>query len=161
MEKKQRGTNKQKIFILSRLGITFESAPIAIFCLVTETKGQTFRGIPGFYLTSGYTAVIISAHLVAVKCKGFTTTSTREIQLCARPPTQPTRRSPLLPANCVCQSIAHARRFKWKGSIPIEYLRWQRRISCSMLSNAGNNSGQKGGRYDWFIESREVTEEFQ
>jgi len=70
------------------LGIILESAPIAIFCLVTETKGQTFRKIPGFYFTSGYTAMIFSAHLVAMKCKVFTTTSTREIQLCAWPATQ-------------------------------------------------------------------------
>ena len=51
--------------ILNRLGIILESAPTAIFCLVTEIKGQTFRGILGFYSTSGvvdYTAVIFSAH---------------------------------------------------------------------------------------------------
>ena len=63
-----------KNFILNRLGIILESAPIAIFCLVTETKGQTFRGIPGLFSTSGvvdYTAVIFSAHLVAVKCEFF------------------------------------------------------------------------------------------
>ena len=57
------------------MGIILESAPIAIFCLVAETKGQTFRGTPGFYSTSGvvdYTAVISSAHLVAVKCEVFT-----------------------------------------------------------------------------------------
>ena len=39
---------------------------------------QTFRGIPGFYSTSGYTAMVFSTHLVAVKCEGFTATSTRE-----------------------------------------------------------------------------------
>ena len=85
-------------FILSRLGIILESAPIAIFCLVTETKGQMFRGIPGFYSTSGvvdYTVVIFFAPLVTEKCEVFTTTSTREIQLCAQPATQLTR-SPLL-----------------------------------------------------------------
>ena len=85
----------------------------------TETKWQTFRGIPGFYSTSGavdYTAVIFSAHLVAVKWEVFTTTSTREIRLCARPATQLTR-STLLPANRVCHSIALTRRFKWEGSI--------------------------------------------
>ena len=101
-------------FILSRLGIILESAPIAIFCLVTETKGQMFRGIPGFYSTSGvvdYTVVIFFAPLVAEKCEVFTTTSTREIQLCAQPATQLTR-SPLLLANRVCQSIAYVRRFK-------------------------------------------------
>ena len=35
-------------FILNRLGINLKSAPIAIFCLVAETKGQMFHGIPGF-----------------------------------------------------------------------------------------------------------------
>ena len=53
-----------------------------------------FRGIPGFYSISGavdYTAVIFCAHLVAVKCEVFTTTSAREIHLCARPATQQTR----------------------------------------------------------------------
>ena len=55
-------------------------------------------------------------HLVAVKCEVFTAISTREIQLCAWPSTQ-LMHSPLLLANCVCHSIAHARRFKWKGSI--------------------------------------------
>ena len=35
-----------------------ESATIAIFCLVTENKGQTFRGI--IYSTSGHTAFIFS-----------------------------------------------------------------------------------------------------
>ena len=39
---------------------------------------QTFRGITGFYSTSGYTAVVFYTHLVAVKCEGFTATSTRE-----------------------------------------------------------------------------------
>ena len=85
---------KTRNFILNRLGIILESAPIAIFCLVAETKGQTFRGTPGFYSTSGvvdYTAMIFCAHLVAVKCEVFTATSTREIQPCARPATQLTR----------------------------------------------------------------------
>ena len=62
------GGGNNNNLILSR------SAPIAIFCLVTETKGQTFRGIPGFYSTSGTTAVAFTAHLVAVKCGVFTTT---------------------------------------------------------------------------------------
>ena len=48
--------------------------------------------------------LIFSAYLVAVKCEGFTTTSTREIQLCAQPAT-PLMRSPLLPANCEHQDI--------------------------------------------------------
>ena len=94
------------------LRIILESAPrIAIFCLVTATEGQTFRAIPGFYSTSSCTAVIFSAHLVAVKWEVFTTTSNWEIQLCVRPAPQLTR-SPLLPANRVRQPIAHARRFK-------------------------------------------------
>ena len=64
-----------------------------------------------------YTAVIFCAHLVAVKCEVFTTTSTREIQLCARPATQ-LMCSTLLPADFTRQSIAHARKSKRKGSIP-------------------------------------------
>ena len=43
-----------KHFILGRLGITLESAPAAIFCLLLKLKDSyTFRGIPGFYSTSG------------------------------------------------------------------------------------------------------------
>ena len=57
-----------------------------------------------------------------MKCEGFTTIYTREMQLCARPATQLTR-SPLLPANRIGQSIANVRRFKWKGSIH-EILKW-------------------------------------
>ena len=63
MEKKQQ-KNKTNNFILNSLAIILEPASIAIFCLVTETKGQMFRAIPGFYSTSGavdYTAVILSA----------------------------------------------------------------------------------------------------
>ena len=43
---------------------SFSSKLIAIVCLVTETKGQTFRAVPGFYSASGamdYTAVMLSA----------------------------------------------------------------------------------------------------
>ena len=76
--------------------------------LLSETKGQTFRGI--LYST----AVIFSVHLVTVKYEGFTTTSTMEIQLRARPATQLTR-SPLMPANRVRRSISHARRFRERG----------------------------------------------
>ena len=71
-----------------------------------------------FYLTSGvvgYMAVIFSARLVAMKCEVFATASTGEIELCIRPATQLTRCPPLLPANRVCQSIACAWRFQWKG----------------------------------------------
>ena len=64
------------------LGIILESVlRNTVLCLFTETKWQTFCGIPGFYLTSGavdYMAVIFCALLVAVKCKVFITTSTRE-----------------------------------------------------------------------------------
>ena len=45
-----------------------------MFCLVFfrwGNRGQTFRGIPGIYLTNGaladYTAMIFSGHLVAVR----------------------------------------------------------------------------------------------
>ena len=106
-------------------GIILESPrQNTILCLFTETKWQTFRGIPGFYSTSGavdYTAVIFCAHLVAMKCEVFTTTSTRGIQLYARPATQLTC-SPLPPADFTRQSIAHARESKWKGSNRTEYL---------------------------------------
>ena len=73
MEKKQKNKTKNN-FILNRSGIILESVPTAIFCLVTETEGQTFREIPGFYSTSGYMAVIFSAHLVTVNCEVFTAT---------------------------------------------------------------------------------------
>ena len=81
---------------------------------------QTFRGIPGFHSTSGYTAVVFSTHLVAVKCEGFTATSTREYSYAfgQQPswhvtPTagNPADTSPLLPANRFRESIAHAGRF--------------------------------------------------
>ena len=52
---------KNNNFIVNRLATVLESAPIAIFCLVTETKGHTFDSIPGFYLTrcaADYTVVI-------------------------------------------------------------------------------------------------------
>jgi len=52
MEKKKKTENNNN-FILNRLGIVLKSAMIAIFCLVTEPKGQTFRRILGFYSTSG------------------------------------------------------------------------------------------------------------
>ena len=55
-----------------------------------------------------YTAVIFCAHLVAVKCEVFTTTSTREIQLCARPATQLTcspRQISHTPVHCACAKI--------------------------------------------------------
>ena len=72
--RKSEGKKPQIPFILNSLGIILESALIVIFCLVTETKGQTFCGIPGIYLTSGDMAEILSAHFCSMKC-------TREIQL--------------------------------------------------------------------------------
>ena len=71
---------------------------------------HTFRGIPGFYSTSGYTAVIsFSAHLDGVKCEVFTTTSTGEIHLCARPATlltrSPTPGKSRMPVHCACVKI--------------------------------------------------------
>ena len=54
-------------FVLNRLGTVFESVSIAILCLVTETKGQTFGRIPGYYSTTGYTAVRFSLLLVLGK----------------------------------------------------------------------------------------------
>ena len=117
-------------FILNRLGqgsfssqcrrIRYSAFLLKLkLCLFTETKWQTFCGIPGFYSTSGavdYMAVIFCAHLVSEKCEVFTTTSTRDIQLCAWPATQLTC-SPLLPADFTRQSIPHAWKSKWKGSI--------------------------------------------
>ena len=136
MEKKEREktknnkqkTTKPKHFIFNRLGrgsFSSQRRGIRYFCLFTETKWQTFRWIPGFYSTSGtvdYMAVIFCAHLVDVKCEIFTTTSTREIQLCARPATQLTC-SHLLPANFTRKSIAHARKSKWKGSMGMKDIR--------------------------------------
>ena len=64
--------------------------------------------------------------IVAMKCDAFTTTSTREMQLCARPTTQLTC-YPLLLADFTCQSIAHVRKSKWKGSIKLQdiFSRWK------------------------------------
>ena len=50
------------------------------FALLLELKDRS--GVVG------YTVVIFSAHFVAAKCEFFTTSSTMEIQLCARPATQ-------------------------------------------------------------------------
>ena len=75
--------------------------------LVVGIKGHTFRRITVFYSTSA--AVMFSAQLFVVKGEVFT--STREIQLCPRPPTQ-LARYPLLPANHPRQSIAHALKCK-------------------------------------------------
>ena len=82
---------KNNNFILNKLRVILESAPNTMFCLLTETKRQTFRRIPGFYSTNSavdFTPVIFCARLVVVTWEVFTTTSTREIQICARPATQ-------------------------------------------------------------------------
>ena len=75
------------------------------FALLLELKDRS--GVVG------YTVVIFSAHLVAVKWEFFTTSSTMEIQLCARPATQLTH-SPYFrqiaykshtPVHCACAKI--------------------------------------------------------
>ena len=46
---KNKKNNNTAALSVSRLGIILESAPqIGIYCFVTETKGQTFRGILAF-----------------------------------------------------------------------------------------------------------------
>ena len=86
------------------------------FAMLLKLKdSHTFWGISGLYSTSGYTAVIFSTPLVAVKCEVFTTSSsTREMSA-----SNTADLFPLLPANHVRvpHSTAHTRRFKWKGSI--------------------------------------------
>ena len=47
-EEEKKGKTKQNHISLNKLGIILESALIVIFCLVAETKGQMFHGIPGF-----------------------------------------------------------------------------------------------------------------
>ena len=72
----KKNNNKNNFILGKRLRTILELAPIGIFCFVTESKGQMFRGIAGFYSILGavdYTAVIFSAHLVAVDCEVFTT----------------------------------------------------------------------------------------
>ena len=125
--------NNKNNFNLNRLGVILESVPIAVSCFVTETKSQMFCKFPGFHSTSGYMSIIFSAHLVTMKREVFTTTSTREIQLCARPATQLTC-SPLLLANHACQSIVHARRFKRKGFIILCFCLTQGSIFFFFLS---------------------------
>ena len=83
------------------------------FVLVAETKGQTFRGIPVFYSTSG---------LFRPSCRremrSFHYYRYRKIQLCAWA-SNPADEFPLLPANHVRQSTAHARRLNLKGFISL------------------------------------------
>ena len=97
-----------------------------------------FRGISGFYSTSvavDYTAVIFCTYLVAMKCEIFTTTSTREIQLCDWPAAQLIC-FPLLPADFTRQSIVHARKSKWKGSIALgqSVCIWRRHVLAAHLT---------------------------
>ena len=87
-----------------------------------------FRGIPGFYSTSGYTAGIFSTHLVAVKCEVFTTTSTRKIKLCARPATQLTR-PPYF------RQIAYANPLRMREDLSERGLLWQSPLA-SLYSSA-------------------------
>ena len=67
----------KKHFVLCRLGSFSCPHWLRYFALLLKPKDSyTFCGISGFYSTIGYAAVIFSAHLVAMKCKVFTTTST-------------------------------------------------------------------------------------
>ena len=113
---------------------------------------QTLRGTPGFYSTSGavdYTAVIFCAHLVVVKCEVFNTTSTREIQLCARPAAQLTC-SPLLPADFTRQSTAHARKSNWKGSNRHEV--YEIALSEVFATQMGVTEAQHQSQLFWIVQ---------
>ena len=79
----------------------------------TETVGLLGTGAQDGHLDFHTAPVDVKHHVYLLTY--FTATSTREIHLCARPASQLTR-SLLLPANRVFQSIAHARRYKLKGS---------------------------------------------
>ena len=86
----------------------------------------------------------LSERGLTVKCEVFTTTSTFEIQLCARPATQPTC-SLLLPADFTRRSIAHARKSKWKGSIRARWLReemFMQRSRACLMADSKYLSGQ-------------------
>ena len=128
----RRRTNKKRKtnFIFNGFAwrsLILESAPIAIFCLITETTRKdrlTFRGIPGFYSTSqwcrDYTAVIFSAQrwsswnarfsllLVVGKCSYSPAWPATQRLTRSRPPTSSQSRTPV---HCV----AHAWRFKLTG----------------------------------------------
>ena len=68
------GKTENNNFTLNRLGIILASVPTAIFCLFTKAKGQTFRGIPGFYSTSGavdYTEAIFFRPTYCREMRGF------------------------------------------------------------------------------------------
>jgi len=83
-----------------------------------------FHGIPDFYLTSGavdYMAVIVCAHLVAVKCGVFTTTSTRKysyalgqqpswlVPLCFRQITYPSPLQVITVTSCISDRMSNHR----------------------------------------------------
>ena len=77
--------------------------------IFNKTKGQAFHGVPGSYSTSlavDYTAVIFSAH-IPVKMRGFHSTSTRKIQLCAQPADAipPAIGKSRTPVHCTCEKI--------------------------------------------------------
>ena len=105
-------------------GIILESAPQnTILCLFTETKWHFDRhSTVSWLLFDQWCSWLYSSDLLRLFCHCemwvfhyYYCTSTREIQLCARPETQLTC-SPLLPADFTCQSTAHAWKSKWKGS---------------------------------------------
>ena len=123
--KRKNKTNQKNSLLFS--GIILESARLRYFALLLKLKDtETFRGISGFYSTSGYTAVIVSAHLVVVNSRFLllVVLGTYSYALGQQPRW---RVFSLLPANRVRQSIAHARSFKWKGHIPT--YRWSKTTS--------------------------------
>ena len=68
--------NDSRFYRAQQTAILISKALLDRITLVIEMRckinRQVLCGIPGFYSTSGYTAVIFSAHLVAVKCDVFT-----------------------------------------------------------------------------------------
>ena len=80
------------------------------FALLLELKDRS--GVVG------YTVVIFSAHFVAVKCEVFTTSSTMEIQLCARPATQLTH-SPYFRQNTYASPLRMREDLSEKASIRV------------------------------------------
>jgi len=126
MEEKQNRTNKTS-FAADLGSFLNQRCRLQYFALLLKLKDRCSAEF-----------LIFSAHLVTMKCKGFTTISTREVQLCAWPATQLTH-SPLLPANPICQSLCmceylsetHTERgllAAWLGlefpSKVVEYISW-------------------------------------
>ena len=80
-------------------------------------------------------AVIFCAHFVAIKCKVFTTASTREIQLCAWPATQ-------LTCSPYFRQILHASPLRMrKNLIERGLLSSQSTSSIEKASNAAKSDG--------------------